>query len=101
LEWKTKTPAGKVANVRLVQLRRLAPRGHKLNGPRRQRTPSRPIHLMLVGAERAASAFLPAGAQRRGGSRATRGKRSLPRKSKAAFTAKSLLVQNQTFVGKT
>ncbi len=52
------TPAGEVANVRLVQLRRLAPRGHKLNGPRRQKTPSRPIHLMLVGAERAAYAFL-------------------------------------------
>jgi hypothetical protein len=34
----------------VVQLRRLAPRGHKLNGPRRQKTPSRPIHLMLVGA---------------------------------------------------
>ncbi|SCB91418.1 hypothetical protein GA0061094_1365 [[Bacillus] enclensis] len=52
------TPAGEVANVRRVQLRRLAPRGHKLNGPRRQKTPSRPIHLMLVGAERAAYAFL-------------------------------------------
>jgi hypothetical protein len=43
--------------VRPVQLQRLAPRGHKLNGPRRQKAPSRPIHLMLVGAGRAASAF--------------------------------------------
>jgi hypothetical protein len=44
--------------VRPVQLQRLAPRGHKLNGPRRQKAPSRPIHLMLVGAGQAASAFL-------------------------------------------
>ncbi|OAT82812.1 hypothetical protein A6P54_09795 [Bacillus sp. MKU004] len=41
-----------------VQLRRLAPRGHKMNGPKRQKTPFRPIHLMLVRAEQAASAFL-------------------------------------------
>ena len=40
-----------------IQLRRLAPRGHKQNWPRRQSAPSRPIHLMLVGAEQAASAF--------------------------------------------
>ena len=48
---------GFACGVSPVQLRRLAPRGHKLNGPRRQRTPSRPIHLMLVGAVRATSAF--------------------------------------------
>jgi hypothetical protein len=41
----------------LVQLRRLAPRGHKVNRQKRQKAPFQPIHLMLVGSERAASAF--------------------------------------------
>jgi hypothetical protein len=77
LECKTQTPAGKARQVRPVQLWRLAPRGHKLNGPRRQKAPSRPIHLMLVGAERAASAFLT----RR--SAATRRLTGRPRKAKS------------------
>ena len=42
---------------RVVQLRRLAPRGHKLNGQEGKERLSWPIALMLVGAERAASAF--------------------------------------------
>lgn len=41
-----------------VQLRRLGPRGHKLNGPKRQSAPFRSIHLMLVGPDQAAFAFL-------------------------------------------
>ncbi|PFA68468.1 hypothetical protein CN378_07720 [Bacillus sp. AFS015802] len=41
----------------VIQLRRLEARGHKLNLPKRQRTPFRQVHLMLVASGRAASAF--------------------------------------------
>ena len=41
-----------------VQLRRVAPRGHKSKAPKRHRTPFWCLRLMLVGAERPASAFL-------------------------------------------
>ncbi|MFC7371296.1 hypothetical protein ACFQPF_06385 [Fictibacillus iocasae] len=41
----------------LVQLRWLAHRVRRMNGPGGQRAPSLPLHLMLVGAELAISAF--------------------------------------------
>ncbi len=41
----------------VIQLRRLAPRGHKSTCPKRQKAPFRPVRHMLVGSEQAASAF--------------------------------------------
>ncbi|WP_041087735.1 hypothetical protein [Jeotgalibacillus soli] len=42
----------------LIQLQWLAPRGHKPQCPSWQRTPTSALRLMLVGDERATSAFL-------------------------------------------
>ena len=56
---------------------------HKSDRPWRQRTPSRPIRLMPTASERSPPLFYPQAC--RGGSRATRGKRSLARKSLAVW----------------
>ncbi len=42
----------------VVQLRRLVPRGHKSSASKRQKAPFRCTRLMLVGPDRAASAFI-------------------------------------------
>ncbi len=42
----------------VIQLRRLAPRGHKPVLPKRQKEPLVQARLMLVGASQAASAFV-------------------------------------------
>ncbi len=51
-------PAQAACAFLIVQLRRLVPRGHKPNQPKRQRAPFRLVRLMLVGPAQAACAFL-------------------------------------------
>ena len=79
LEWKTKTPTGRVANKKSG---RALLRGgwHKENRPRRRSLPSWSVWLMTC-ASKPCSWTGETPQACRGGSRATRGKRGLARKS--------------------